>query len=100
MNLSNDLSILYAAWPAATVLWLPRNGQGDTGRAILNQPGALVFGGSVQITEASLQYPTSSFSSVRQGDQFVVGGVTWSASAPAIPSQDGDESVVPIVRVG
>lgn len=100
MDSRNDLSLLYAGWPAETVLWLPRSGQGDTGRAILNQPGAVVFDGEAQMTDASLQYPTSSFPTVRQGDRFVINGVTWSASAAALASQDGEESVVAIVRAG
>jgi len=100
MNPSNDIAILYAGWPAQSVVWIPRNGQGRTRRAIFNQPGADIFDGVVQLTDASLQYPSDSFPNVRQGDRFIVDGHTWIASAPALPSRDGSESVVPVAKAG
>ena len=55
---------------------------------------------AVQLTDASLQYPTASFPNVRQGDRFVVDGHTWIASAGATRLQDGGESIVPIAKAG
>ena len=100
MDSSNDLTIVYASWPAQDVMWSPRSGAGDTQRAIFNEPGAALFDDAVQLTDASLQYPTASFPNVRQGDRFVVDGHTWIASAGATRLQDGRESIVPIAKAG
>lgn len=100
MNPSNDIAIMYAGWPAQSVVWVPRSGQGGTGRAIFNAPGAELFDGEVRLTDASVQYPSSSFPGVRQGDRFIIDGQTWTVTAAALPSQDGSESVAPIARAG
>lgn len=100
MDTRNDLTLVYAGWPAQDVTWIPRNGTGATKRAIFNEPGAALFDDAVQLTDASLQYPTASFPNVRQGDRFVVDGHTWITRAGATRLQDGGESIVPIARAG
>ena len=100
MNTGNDLTLVYAGWPAQDVTWIPRTGMGGAQRAIFNEPGAALFDDAVQLTDASLQFPTASFPNVRQGDRFVVDGHTWIASAGATRLQDGGESIVPIAKAG
>jgi len=100
MNPSNDIAILYAGWPAQSVVWIPRNGQGATGRAIFNEPGATAFDEALQFTDASLQYPTVTFPNVAQGDRFIIDGHTWIASASAMRQLDSAESLVTITKAG
>lgn len=98
MNLSNDIAILYAGWPAQSVVWIPRNGQGATGRAIFNEPGTTILGPDVVSIDATLQYPAGVFPNVRRGDRFVIDGHTWIAREPAQPAQDGLEATVSLER--
>ena len=98
MNPSNDLAIVYAGWPAQDVRWLPRSGQGGTGRAIFNEPGTTILGPDVVALDASLQYPTATFPGVRRGDRFVIDGHTWIARENAQPTQDGLEASIPLER--
>lgn len=99
MNPVAGLAILYAGWPATNALWLPKTGQGKNGRAIHDQPGQLVQGGEVFTTEHSLRYPVSTFPSVRQGDQFIVDGSTYTVTDAPLASLDGVECTVSMAKV-
>jgi len=98
MNPSNDIAIMYAGWPAVGVVWIPRSGQGGTGRAIFNAPGSTILGPDVVALDATLQYPVGSFPGVRRGDRFVIDGATWVARETAEPLQDGLEATVALER--
>ena len=98
MDLANDLKLLYAGWPATTAFWLPKTGQGGTGRAIHNQPGNLIQGGEVFITEHTLQYAGSTFPGVRSGDQFVVDGHTYTVTDAPLATPDGLEYIASMAR--
>lgn len=100
MNLANDLTIIYSGWPATGVLWIPKSGQGKTGRAILDQPGTYISGGDIIATDFGLRYPADTFPGVRQGDRFIVEGITYTARENAQPTQDGLEHTVPLARAG
>lgn len=100
MDLRNDLTLLYAAWPATSVMWLPKAGQGKNGRAIFDQPGSIILGGDILATDCGLRYPASTFPSVRQGDTFIVDGITYTARENAQPTLDGLEYTVPLARSG
>ena len=100
MNPNNDIQVLYAAWPAEPVLFVPKVGQSKQGRAILNQPGATMLNGEVIGTDYTLQYPASSFPAVRQGDSFIIDEKTYRARENAQPVEDGLEHIVPLLKVG
>lgn len=100
MDIANDLKLLYAGWPATSVLWLPKTGQGGSGRAIFDQPGTVILGGDILATDCALRYPASTFPNVRQGDAFIVDGITYIARENAQPSIDGLEHTVPLARAG
>lgn len=98
MDLSTDLPLFYADWPAVDVTWTPKVGQAKTGRAILNEPGTVVLNGEVLSTEFGLRFQTGTFSGVKKGDQFAVGARTFIARENAQPTRDGLEQTVPVAR--
>ena len=98
MDIAHDLTLLYAGWPAQAVVWIPRSGQGCTGRAIFDAPGTTILGAEIVAADAMLHYPTASFPAVRRGDRFVIGSQDWVAREDAQPSQDSAESSVPLER--
>ena len=98
MDLAADLRLLYAAWPATDVLWLPTAGQGKNGRAIHTRPGTSFQGGEVFMTGHTLRYPASAFPGARQGDRFVIDGETYAVTEPPLPTDDGQEVVAALAR--
>lgn len=100
MDLTADLRLFYADWPATDVLWMPLVGQGGSGRAIHDHPGDIVLSGEALTTEHILRYPLSTFASVKQGDVFEIDGKTYVATDAPLSSQDGLECTVPLARTG
>jgi hypothetical protein len=100
MDLTADLKLLYAAWPAEDVQWIPVSGTGSTKRAIHSMPSIAVHGGEAYTTEHTLRYPATSFVGAKEGDQFVIAGVTYKATDAPLTTEDGMEMVVPMARTG
>lgn len=98
MDLTNDLRIIYADWPAVDVLWEPKTGQGAVGRAILDQPGTVLLGGEVLATDYGLRYPAGNFPNVKKGDSFTIGASIYIARENAQPVLDGLEHIVPLAK--
>ena len=99
MDLSSDLSILYADF-GVTVTHTPTGGGASAaGLAIFDQPGMTLIGGEVLATDYSLRYPAATFPSVKRGDTFLVGAITYTAREAAQPaSVDGLEYIVPLAK--
>ena len=93
-----SLRMIYAAWPAKTVRHEPAVGAPREGRAIFDQPGAVILGGDVVTTEPTLRWPRDAFAAVVRGDVFVIDGRRYRVSEPPQPSLDGDEISAPLER--
>ena len=99
MDLSSDLSILYADF-GITVTHTPTGGGASViGTAIFDQPGMTLIGGEVLATDYSLRYPALTFPTVKRGDTFLIGAITYTAREASQPaSVDGLENIVPLAK--
>jgi len=97
MDLS-DLAPFYADF-TVTVTHTPLVGSPASGSALFDQPGTTIIGGEILATDYSLRYPVVTFQPVKRGDQFVIGGATYTARESAQPASiDGLEHIVPLAR--
>ena len=100
MDLTDDLRLLYADWPAVDVLWIPLIGTGNAGRAIHDLPGTVVLAGEALTTEHTLRYPLATFSAVKQGDTFTIDGQNYITTDAPLSTLDGLERTVPLACTG
>ena len=98
MDLTDDLRLLYADWPAVDVLWIPLISTGNGGRAIHDHPGTVALAGEALTTEHTLRYPVATFPAVKQGDAFTIGGQNYITTDAPLSSLDGLEYTVPLAR--
>lgn len=94
----SDLSPFYSDF-AVAVTHTPLVGVAVTKQAIFDAPGTALIGGEMLATDYSLRYPVTTFQDVKRGDQFTIGGLTYTARESAQPvSIDGLEHIVPLAK--
>ncbi|MBC2731379.1 hypothetical protein [Thiobacillus sp.] len=94
-----DLAPFYADF-AVPVIHTPLVGSPASGQALFDQPGTTLIGGEILATDYALRYPVTTFQEVKRGDQFSIGGTTYTARESAQPASfDGLEHIVPL-RLG
>ncbi len=99
MNPAADLPLMYADFGQSATLHPLAGGADTVGVAILDQPGTALIGGEILATDYSIRFPAVTFPTVHRGDQFIVGGVTYTAREGAQPASiDGAERIVPLSR--
>jgi len=99
MDLAADLRLFYQQPFGCEVTHRPAaGGPPATGLAILDQPGAAIFAGSVIATDLSLRYPAATFPNVQKGDRLTIAGVDYVARESAQPMTDGMENTVTLAK--
>ncbi|MCB1955217.1 MAG: hypothetical protein H6948_16135 [Zoogloeaceae bacterium] len=99
MDFTADLDAFYADFGVPAVRTPSGGGSASAPMlVILDLPGVVVLGGDVIATDYALRYRATSFSGVRRGDVFEIGGVTYSAREAGQATLDGLECTVPLAR--
>ncbi|MDT3708169.1 MAG: hypothetical protein ROZ09_15210 [Thiobacillus sp.] len=94
----SDLSPFYADF-GEQVTHTPLVGTPASGQALFDRPGTAIVGGEILATDYALRYPATTFQAVKRGDQFTIGGVSYTARESAQPATlDGLEHIVPLAR--
>lgn len=94
----SDLAPFYADF-GLDVTHTPGVGSPATGKALFDQPGTTIIGGEILATDYTIRYPVTTFQAVKRGDQFTIGGATYTARESAQPASfQGDEMIVPLSR--
>ena len=88
-----DSAVFYRDFGVPTTLTPAAGGPPVSGRAILNAPGAVLFGGAVIADTHSAQYPVADFPDVRVGDRLTVGSTEYAVRNPPLSSASGLDAV-------
>ena len=74
-------------------------GRPIVGRVVLSTPTTKLFGGDIQIADATLRYRTAEFPAVQKGDRFALGRTEYQVrEAPSI-KPDGLEATVHLAKL-
>ncbi len=98
MDFASDLSLFYLDFGVEVTLTPKGGGASSTGLALHDLPGVTVLGGEVLATDHTLRFLAAAFPTIRKGDTFKIGAVSYTARENAQPLQDGLEYTVPLVR--
>lgn len=98
MDFADDILFSYLDFGVQVTHTPKAGGTPASGLAIFDQPGMTIMAGEVLATDLGLRYPTATFPVVRQGDQFLIAGETYTARENHRPTQDGTEHTVPLKK--